>query len=136
MTRTILVTLLVVFGASDASAQPRTLRWARLAVTAHLDADGRLHVQERHSIVFDGDWNGGERIFRGTLENAMHLGRVSRVDESGALVNLHEDKDLSGVDAFAWTDAAPCGGGAASPPIRRSSIARSPTFSSTPTQTS
>ena len=33
----------------------KTLRWSRLAVTAQLDADGRLHVQERHSIVFNGE---------------------------------------------------------------------------------
>jgi hypothetical protein len=72
---TILATLFVVFGASGASAQSRTLRWARLAGTAHLDADGRLHVEERHTIVFDGDWNGGERIFRSSIENEIHLVR-------------------------------------------------------------
>jgi uncharacterized membrane protein YgcG len=111
MMRTTLVTLVVVFGvfgvfgASSASAQPRTLRWTRLAVTAHLDADGRLHVQERHAIVFDGDWNGGERRFRGSLEDVLHLGRISRIDESGELVPLHEDKSLAGVDAYAWTDS-------------------------------
>ena len=77
----------------DASAQSRTLRWARLAVTAHLDADGRLHVEERHAIVFDGDWNGGERIFRPSMENEIHLDRLSRIDESGGAVPLRENKD-------------------------------------------
>src|SRR5439155_17340536 len=40
---------LIIFAAALAAADSRTLRWSRLAVTAHLDADGRLHVQERHS---------------------------------------------------------------------------------------
>jgi hypothetical protein len=33
-------------------------------VRAILDADGRLHVTESQAMVFTGDWNGGERIFR------------------------------------------------------------------------
>jgi uncharacterized membrane protein YgcG len=102
---TILAPLLVVLGVSGASAQSRTLRWSRLAVTAHLDADGRLQVKERHSIVFDGDWNGGERIFRRSLENEIHLGRLSRVDESGAQIPLRENKTLADVDDYAWTDS-------------------------------
>jgi uncharacterized membrane protein YgcG len=98
----IVATLLVVFGASGASAQGRMLRWSRLAVTAHLDADGRLHVEERHSIVFDGDWNGGERVFRSSLENELHLDRLSRIDESGA-VPLRKNKELSAIDDYGWT---------------------------------
>jgi hypothetical protein len=102
---TILATLLVVFGASAASAQSRTLRWTRLAVTAHLDADGRLHVEERHSIVFDGDWNGGERVFRPSMENVIHLERISRIDESGAAVPLRENKEMTAVDEYGWTSS-------------------------------
>src|SRR5436189_6309958 len=94
---------LIIFAAALAAADSRSLRWSRLAITAHLDADGRLHVQERHSIVFDGDWNGGERTFRGTLENVLHVRSLSRVEEGGALVPLHEDKTLGAIDTFAWT---------------------------------
>ncbi|MEP6918459.1 MAG: hypothetical protein ABJC89_22650, partial [Acidobacteriota bacterium] len=89
----------------SAAADAKTLHWSRLAVTARLDADGRLHVQERHSIVFNGDWNGGERAFRQSLENVIHLERISRVDRSGALVPLHQDKALSDVDAYAWASS-------------------------------
>src|SRR4029453_722457 len=99
----IVAPLLVVFGASDASAQGRSLRWTRLAVTAHLDAEGRLHVQERQSIVFAGDWNGGEGIFRSSLENAIDLERLDRIDESGAAVPLRKNKALANVDDYAWT---------------------------------
>jgi uncharacterized membrane protein YgcG len=101
----ILVTLFVLFAASYAFADPRTLRWSALAVTAHLDADGRLHVQERQSIVFNGDWNGGERAFRKSLENVLHLERVSRIDASGRVIPLHADKSLAHVDDFAWADS-------------------------------
>lgn len=100
---TLLATLVVVFGASAASAQSRTLRWTRLAVTAQLDADGRLHVEERHSIVFDGEWNGGERIFRPSMDNVIHIERVSRIDESGAAVPLRRNKDLTEIDDYAWS---------------------------------
>jgi uncharacterized membrane protein YgcG len=101
----ILLTLLVLFAASYASAGPRTLRWSRLAITARLDADGRLHVQERHSIVFNGDWNGGERTFRQGVENLIHLDRLSRIDESGQAIPLHEDKSLTRVDDYGWTSS-------------------------------
>jgi uncharacterized membrane protein YgcG len=100
---TILATVLVVLSASDTSAQSRTMRWSRLAVAAHLDADGRLHVHERLSIVFDGEWNGGERIFRASLENEIHLARLSRVDESGAEIPLRENESLSNIDDYAWS---------------------------------
>jgi uncharacterized membrane protein YgcG len=41
----------------------RTLSWDALDAQARLDADGRLRVVERHTMLFDGDWNGGERSF-------------------------------------------------------------------------
>src|SRR5438132_6942660 len=96
---------LIIFAAALAAADSRTLRWSRLAVTAHLDADGRLHVQERHSIVFNGDWNGGERIFRNSLENALHFERISRIDATGRAIPMHEDKSLTHVDDYGWHDS-------------------------------
>ena len=46
-----------------ARAQERTLSWPDITVTAQLDADGKLHVTERQTLRFSGDWNGGERRF-------------------------------------------------------------------------
>jgi uncharacterized membrane protein YgcG len=97
----ILVTLFVVFGAPEAAAQPKTLRWTRLAVAAHLDSNGRLHVEERQSIVFNGDWNGAERDFPVSLDHEFNLDRISRIDESGAVVPLRKSDSLSDVDEFA-----------------------------------
>src|SRR5436305_7793113 len=91
---------LIIFAAALAAADSRTLRWSRLAVTAHLDADGRLHVQERHSIIFNGDWNGAERIFRSGAEDVIELQRISRDG-----VPLRYDKSLSRVDTYVWRDS-------------------------------
>ena len=66
--RKVLVILLLL--AASAHAE-KTLRWKQLAVTAHLDGDGKLHVQERHSIIFNGDWNGAERTFRSGAEDVI-----------------------------------------------------------------
>lgn len=100
---TVLVTLCLLLGAGEGSAQTRTLRWARLAVTAHLDADGRLHVEERQSIVFNGDWNGAERDFPTSLETEFNLDRISRVVESGAMVPLRMNDSLAAIDDYAMS---------------------------------
>jgi hypothetical protein len=105
MKSVIVAALCVLCQASSVSAQSRTLRWSHLAVTAHLDNEGRLHVQERHSIVFDGEWNGGERTFRQSLETVIQLERVSRVDESGNPIPMHEDKSLARVDDYGWANS-------------------------------
>ncbi|HEV7921907.1 MAG TPA: hypothetical protein VGR02_14050 [Thermoanaerobaculia bacterium] len=44
-------------------AAGKSLSWSAFDVTARLEADGKLRVRERQTIVFDGDWNGGERLF-------------------------------------------------------------------------
>ncbi|HEY8132823.1 MAG TPA: hypothetical protein VII12_13145, partial [Thermoanaerobaculia bacterium] len=97
--RSRVVAALLLLLASPALAD-RTLRWSRLAVTAHLDADGRLHVRESHSILFNGAWNGGERIFRKSVENILNLEGISR-----GSVPLHYNKSLAHVDDYAWHDS-------------------------------
>jgi uncharacterized membrane protein YgcG len=95
---------LILFLATTAQAD-KTLRWSQLATTAHLDADGRLHVAERHTIIFNGDWNGGERTFRRTLDEVFRFERMSRIDESGKATPMREDKSLAQIDDYAFTDS-------------------------------
>ncbi len=64
-------------------AQERTLRWKSLEVTAKLENDGTLRVSERHRMLFDGDWNGGQRVFRVGRGQQLSLLSMSRVDERG-----------------------------------------------------
>jgi hypothetical protein len=87
---------------STAFAQ-RELRWDSLDVTAHLDASGTLHVSETQTMVFTGDWNGGERKFRIHPRHTLSFIGIYR-EESGRWQPLTEDSSLDDVDDFAWTD--------------------------------
>lgn len=78
-------------------AYARSLSLSSLKVDGLLDADGLLHITERHEIKFDGDWNGGFRKFNlrsgqeisefsmsrieGTAEIELNSGDLSRVDQ-------------------------------------------------------
>lgn len=88
-----------------ARAQARELHWKALHVAAQLDADGVLHVRERHHMVFTGDWNGGERIFRIEPGQELELHGITRVDPvTGATRSLQEGS-LDRVDHYTWADA-------------------------------
>jgi predicted membrane protein DUF2207 len=89
-----LLTLLVSLIAMPAFA--KSLYWRTFDVTARLDSDGRLHVREQQGMVFDGDWNGGERRFNIRPGQSLDLARVVRV-ENGQDVPLVRG-DLSQVD--------------------------------------
>ena len=94
-----------VFAFLGASASARTLHWRSLEVQATLDGDGVLHVLERQNIVFDGDWNGGERRFRLEPGQQLTLAGVTRIDpETGAKAPL-ADGSLSRVDAYSFVDS-------------------------------
>jgi uncharacterized membrane protein YgcG len=80
----------------------RTLFWRALTVEARLDADGRLHALERHAMVFDGAWNGGERGFDLRLGQQMTLNGLSRIDPgTGETIPL-QPGELDEVDEFDW----------------------------------
>src|SRR5687768_2815063 len=83
----------------------KTLHWRRLDVAARLDPAGRLHVNETQAMVFNGDWNGGERSFNIPLGQAVSLSGITRLDASGAEIPLHQG-DLSGVDQWKWADSS------------------------------
>lgn len=72
--------LLFVAFSLVAEAQERSLHWAVLEVTARLDADGRLGITERHAMVLDGAWNGGERRFRVAPGQNFEFGGIARVE--------------------------------------------------------
>ncbi len=93
--------LLLLLPATTAGA--RSLSWSAFEVRARLDADGRLHVRERQQMVFDGDWNGGERVFRVEPGQRLRLERIVRIDPpTGREVEL-ERGNLDRVDEWDWT---------------------------------
>lgn len=97
----------LLLAATSVRAQDRSLHWDELAVQARLDAEGTLHVRERQTMVFTGDWNGGERRFNLRLGERLKLGRISRVDPAtGREIPLVQDDQLSQVDQYDWADSS------------------------------
>ncbi|HYO15891.1 MAG TPA: DUF2207 domain-containing protein [Thermoanaerobaculia bacterium] len=91
--------------ATAVRAQDRSLHWDELAVQARLDAEGTLHVRERQTMVFTGDWNGGERQFNLALGHRLKLVGLFRVDPAtGREIPLVQDDQISQVDQYDWAD--------------------------------
>jgi uncharacterized membrane protein YgcG len=85
-------------------AQDRALDWPTIEVTAHLDADGRLRVQERQTIRLSGDWNGPERRFDVRIGQSLVLHSLTRRDSlSGMEIPLREG-GADAVDEYRWAD--------------------------------
>ena len=59
----------------------KSLHWKSIDVQARLDAEGRLHVVERQRMVFDGDWNGGERELNVLAPQRVEVHGVTRVED-------------------------------------------------------
>lgn len=107
----------------------RELSWDELAVTARLDADGVLDVAERHTMVFTGDWNGGERVFNIRPQQNLSSVRVSRL-EGGGTRYLSENSGLTSTTSPSPIRAR-CDGEAGFRRIRRLRTLRSSTCSNT-----
>jgi hypothetical protein len=82
----------------------RELHWDTLLVTAHLDADGALSVVEDQTIVFTGDWNGGERTFNIRPLQKLSFEGMSRWN-GASWQPMTKSSGLRNVDDFAFTDA-------------------------------
>ena len=98
---------LVLFGliaGSEAGADGLSLYWRALDVEAELDREGRLHVAERHAMVFTGAWNGGERIFRIDFGQRFDFRRLTRIDPVTGESHRLREGSLSAVDEYQWVD--------------------------------
>lgn len=87
---------------ADALAQ-RALHWDNVEVAAHLDAEGRLLVTETQTMVFTGDWNGGERRFNIRPRQQLRLLGLERA-EGGRSIPMVRDSSLDDADDYAFTD--------------------------------
>jgi uncharacterized membrane protein YgcG len=97
--------LLFVLLSPAAALAQRALHWRALDVTARLDASGALHVVERHAMVFTGDWNGGERVFRVLPGQRLTFESLTRSDRATGAGMALVSGDLDSVDHYAFTDA-------------------------------
>jgi hypothetical protein len=100
--RLLIAAAFLIVAPQPALAQ-RELHWDRLDVTAHLDESGTLHVEEVQSLVFTGDWNGGERRFTVHPRQRLIFRGMSRED-AGDWQPLTEDSSIDNVDEYAVLD--------------------------------
>ncbi|NUQ12006.1 MAG: DUF2207 domain-containing protein, partial [Gemmatimonadaceae bacterium] len=102
MRRFTLTALAVAIASASPAAAQRALHWRAIDVDARLDSSGTLHVSERQTIVFTGDWNGGERRFHIRPREVFGFRSIHRVDSMG---NRHpmQAGDLTVVDGYDFT---------------------------------
>ena len=106
-----------------APGQARSLYWQDFLVDATLDAHGTLLVREEQTIVFTGDWNGGERTFAVRPGQDFSFKTMYRKTSDGSLKEL-EKGNLKYVDNWNW---------ATSDTLRwRSRLPGDPAFANTP----
>ena len=84
-------------------AENRALYWQDFAVEAHLAGDGKLHIKEKQQIVFNGNWNGGERQFNVQTGQSLTFNGIYRVGTDGQLVAL-KNGNLSKIDHYKWVN--------------------------------
>jgi hypothetical protein len=102
--RTMCLAVLSLAMPSAALAQ-RELHWDGIEVSAHLGAAGDLQVTETQTMVFSGEWNGGERRF--TIRPRQKLSFVGLFrGGSGGWQRLTEDSRLNDVDEYTWTNGS------------------------------
>jgi uncharacterized membrane protein YgcG len=97
-----LLSLLLV--ATPAAAQ-RTLHWSDMRVDARLGDDGTLRVIETQTIVFTGDWNGGERVFDIRPRQRLQVEGMRRIDAAGQAHVMREGGEALAVDEFRFVDS-------------------------------
>jgi uncharacterized membrane protein YgcG len=97
---TVVLFVVSLWACAAAIAQERSLYWDSLTVHARLDADGAMHVKERHAMVFDGAWNGGERSFRLTSWQSLKLEAFGEIDARTQAPVPWRDDDLSDVGEY------------------------------------
>jgi hypothetical protein len=103
LTRALLACLAVCALTPVSAFAQRELHWQAIEVAAHLDSAGALHVIETQTIVFSGDWNGGERRFNLRPRQQLSFDGIYR-DGPGGWQALTQDSSLDDVDDYAWTD--------------------------------
>lgn len=94
----------VLLVAAPAHAQQRALRWPSIDITAHLDADGRLRVEERQTIRLSGNWNGPERRFSVPFGQKLTLTGFTRTDPSTGSSTPMRLGELDAVNEYRWME--------------------------------
>lgn len=114
ITVTVFALLCIVFNFLPGELSARSLYWQDMQVHAYLDASGTLQVREKQTMVFTGDWNGGERVFNIRPGQQFRFQGVSRIDADGREVQLNKGKlnlvdhwDYHGAHTIRWRARLP-----------------------------
>jgi uncharacterized membrane protein YgcG len=94
----------LIVAASPVAAQ-RTLHWRDMRVDARLEDDGALRVVETQTIVFTGDWNGGERVFDIRPRQHFQFEGMRRIDAAGQAHVMRGGGDALAVDEYRFVDS-------------------------------
>ena len=92
-TRRLLPLVLLLFAATALADE---LRWRSLDVKARIDDDGTLHASETHTMIFDGEWNGGQRTIPLRVsppQQHLTFDRVARVVSNEKTIDLTRVSD-------------------------------------------
>jgi len=81
----------------------RSLEFESMAVRARLDSAGALHVTEELGYLFNGDWNGGERVVHLRKGQRYTFENLGRREPTGELKPLTYGS-LDEVDGFTTVD--------------------------------
>jgi uncharacterized membrane protein YgcG len=98
----ILAAAVAAFAGWAAPASARELHWRALEVEAMLESDGTLAVSELQQMVFTGDWNGGERVFRLFAGQELEIVRITRLDPATGEERELSRGSLDVVDQWDW----------------------------------
>lgn len=94
----------LLFLASSALPAQKSLHWSDVRAGARLEQDGTLRVVETQTIVFTGDWNGGERMFNPRPRQRFRFEGMRRIDSTGQ-AHVMSEGDLDLVDNYGFTDS-------------------------------
>jgi predicted membrane protein DUF2207 len=106
--RRLLLLLLLAFPAFG-----KSLHWSAIDVDARVDRDGNLHVVEKQRIVFDGDWNGGERNFALRPRQGLELHSMKRIAGTTEIpmtrgdLSLVDHWEMKSRDVVRWRSRMP-----------------------------
>jgi uncharacterized membrane protein YgcG len=101
----LLTLLLCTTVAHPLTAAAKSLDWKKFEVQAHLENDGDVTIKEEQTIVFDGDWNGGERRFDVAEGRSVDLISIQHWSPSVNGWIPVERGELSKVDRYQWTSS-------------------------------
>jgi hypothetical protein len=101
--RTVGILLALTLAASPVAAQ-RSLHWTDVRVDARLAEDGTLRIVETQTMVFTGDWNGGERRFSIRPRQHLVFESMRRIDSIGQAHVMRDGGESLAIDEYRFVD--------------------------------